>query len=121
MPDPIQLDHDHVWHPFTQQQGWSEEEPLLIERAEGSYLIDSDGRRYIDGTSSLWCNVHGHRHPVIDRAVREQLERVAHTTMLGLSHPGGIELAARLVEIVPDRPLPQSSTPSPARPRSRSP
>jgi adenosylmethionine-8-amino-7-oxononanoate aminotransferase len=102
MPDPTQLDRDHVWHPFTQQQGWSEEEPLLIERAEGSYLIDSDGRRYLDGTSSLWCNVHGHRHPVIDRAVREQLERVAHTTMLGLSHPSGVELARRLVEIVPD-------------------
>jgi adenosylmethionine-8-amino-7-oxononanoate aminotransferase len=100
--DPTQLDHDHAWHPFTQQQGWSEEEPLLIERAEGSYLIDSDGRRYLDGTSSLWCNVHGHRHPVIDRAVREQLERVAHTTMLGLSHPSGVELAKRLVEIVPD-------------------
>jgi adenosylmethionine---8-amino-7-oxononanoate aminotransferase len=101
MPEPAQLDHDHVWHPFTQQQGWSEEEPLLIERAEGSHVIGSDGRRYLDGTSSLWCNVHGHRHPAIDRAVREQLDRVAHTTMLGLSHPGAAELAARLVEIAP--------------------
>ncbi len=99
--DPAQVDHEHVWHPFTQQRGWSEEEPLLIEEAEGSYLIDAEGRRYIDGTSSLWCNVHGHRHPAIDRAVREQLERVAHTTMLGLSHPSGIELARRMVEIVP--------------------
>jgi adenosylmethionine-8-amino-7-oxononanoate aminotransferase len=101
MADPVQLDHDHVWHPFTQQQGWSEEEPLLIERAEGSHVIDVDGRRYIDGTSSLWCNVHGHRHPIIDRAVREQLDRVAHSTMLGLSHPGAAQLAARLVEIAP--------------------
>jgi adenosylmethionine-8-amino-7-oxononanoate aminotransferase len=101
MPAPAQLDHDHVWHPFTQQQGWSEEEPLLIERAEGSHVIDGDGRRYIDGTSSLWCNVHGHRHPAIDQAVREQLDRVAHTTMLGLSHPGAAELAARLVGIAP--------------------
>jgi adenosylmethionine-8-amino-7-oxononanoate aminotransferase len=99
--DPAQLDHDHLWHPFTQQQGWSEEEPLVIERAEGSYVIDTDGRRYIDGTSSLWCNVHGHRHPVIDQAVRDQLDRVAHSTMLGLSHPGAAELAARLVEIAP--------------------
>ncbi len=99
--DPAQLDQDHLWHPFTQQQGWSEEEPLLIERAEGSYVIDADGRAYLDGTSSLWCNVHGHRHPAIDRAVREQLERVAHTTMLGLSHPGAAELAGRLVEIAP--------------------
>ncbi len=99
--DPAQLDHDHLWHPFTQQQGWSEEEPLLIERAEGSHLIDIDGRRYLDGVSSLWCNVHGHRHPAIDRAVGEQLGRVAHSTMLGLSHPGAAELASRLVEIAP--------------------
>jgi adenosylmethionine-8-amino-7-oxononanoate aminotransferase len=98
---PAQLDHNHLWHPFTQQQAWSEEEPLVIERAEGSHLIDCDGRRYIDGVSSLWCNVHGHRHAGIDAAVREQLERVAHSTMLGLSHPGGAELAARLVELSP--------------------
>jgi adenosylmethionine---8-amino-7-oxononanoate aminotransferase len=101
MPDPAQLDQAHVWHPFTQQQGWSEEPPLLIERAEGSYVIDAGGRRYIDGTSSLWCNVHGHRHPAIDAAVREQLDRVAHSTMLGLSHPGAAALAARLVAIAP--------------------
>jgi adenosylmethionine-8-amino-7-oxononanoate aminotransferase len=99
--DPAQLDRDHLWHPFTQQRGWSEEEPLVIERAEGSHLFDADGRRYIDGTSSLWCNVHGHRHPAIDRAVRDQLGRVAHSTMLGLSHPGAAELASRLVEIAP--------------------
>jgi len=99
--DLAQLDHDHVWHPFTQQQGWSEEEPLAIERAEDCYLFDTDGRAYIDGVSSLWCNVHGHRHPTIDRAVHEQLGRVAHTTMLGLSHPGAAELAARLAEIAP--------------------
>ncbi len=98
---PAQLDHDHLWHPFTQQQGWGEEEPLLIERGEGSHLIDVDGRRYIDGTSSLWCNVHGHRHPVIDRALHDQLDRIAHSTMLGLSHPGAADLAARLVEIAP--------------------
>ena len=63
------------------------ERPLVIECAEGTDLIDADGRRYIDGVSSLWCNVHGHRHPVIDEAVREQLDRVAHSTMLGLTHP----------------------------------
>jgi adenosylmethionine---8-amino-7-oxononanoate aminotransferase len=99
--DAAQLDQDHLWHPFTQQQGWSEEEPLLIERGEGSHLIDGDGRRYIDGTSSLWCNVHGHCHPTIDAAVRDQLDRVAHSTMLGLSHPGATELAARLIDIAP--------------------
>jgi adenosylmethionine-8-amino-7-oxononanoate aminotransferase len=99
--DPAQLDRDHLWHPFTQQQGWSEEEPLLIERGEGSHLFDVDGRRYIDGTASLWCNVHGHRHPVIDAAVSKQLGRVAHSTMLGLSHPGAAELAGRLIGIAP--------------------
>jgi adenosylmethionine---8-amino-7-oxononanoate aminotransferase len=99
--DPAQLDRDHLWHPFTQQQSWVEEEPLMIERAEGSELIDGEGRRYLDGVSSLWCNVHGHRHEGIDAAVGEQLGRVAHSTMLGLSHPGAAELAARLVELSP--------------------
>jgi adenosylmethionine-8-amino-7-oxononanoate aminotransferase len=99
--DHAQLDRDHLWHPFTQQQGWCEEEPLLIERGEGSYLIDREGRRYLDGVSSLWCNVHGHRHRGIDNAISEQLEKVAHSTMLGLSHPAAAELAARLVDIAP--------------------
>jgi adenosylmethionine-8-amino-7-oxononanoate aminotransferase len=99
--DHAQLDRDHLWHPFTQQLGWVEEEPLMIELAEGAQLIDGEGRRYIDGVSSLWCNVHGHRHAGIDAAVREQLDRVAHSTMLGLSHPGAAELAAKLVELAP--------------------
>jgi adenosylmethionine-8-amino-7-oxononanoate aminotransferase len=99
--DHAQLDHDHLWHPFTQQQGWCEEEPLMIERAEGAQLIDSDGRRYIDGVSSLWCNVHGHRHAGIDAAIQDQLGRVAHSTMLGLSHAGAAELAERLARIAP--------------------
>ncbi|HET7177642.1 MAG TPA: adenosylmethionine--8-amino-7-oxononanoate transaminase [Solirubrobacterales bacterium] len=99
--DHAQLDRDHLWHPFTQQRDWCGEEPLVIERAEGSQLIASDGCRYLDGVSSLWCNVHGHRHPGIDQALRDQLGRVAHSTMLGLSHPGAAELAARLVELAP--------------------
>jgi len=74
----------------------------MIERAEGTDLIDSEGRRYIDGVSSLWCTVHGHRHAGIDAALGEQLGKVAHTTMLGLSHPGGAELAGRLVDLAPD-------------------
>ena len=74
---------------------------MVIERGEGTDLIDVDGVRYIDGVSSLWCNVHGHRHPVIDRAVADQLDRVAHSTMLGLTHPGAAELAARLAKITP--------------------
>jgi adenosylmethionine-8-amino-7-oxononanoate aminotransferase len=96
-----QLDHDHLWHPFTQQREWCEEEPLVIERADGSNLIDCDGRHYIDGVSSLWCNVHGHRHPLIDRALRDQLAKVAHSTMLGLTHPGAAELATRLADLAP--------------------
>jgi adenosylmethionine---8-amino-7-oxononanoate aminotransferase len=94
-------DRTHLWHPFTQQRGWVEEDPLIVESGEGTDLIDVSGRRYIDGVSSLWCNVHGHRHPRIDAAVRDQLDRVAHSTMLGLSHRPGIELARRLAEIAP--------------------
>src|SRR4051794_2826751 len=99
--DPAKLDQRHLWHPFTQQREWAAEEPLMIERAEGTTLVATDGGRYIDGVSSLWCNVHGHRHLGIDRALRDQLGRVSHTTMLGLSHPGAAELAARLVGIAP--------------------
>ena len=94
-------DRRYVWHPFTQQRGWEGERQLIIQSGEGTDLIDVDGNRYIDGVSSLWCNVHGHRHPRIDAAVREQLDNVAHSTMLGLSHPPAIELARRLVEIAP--------------------
>jgi adenosylmethionine---8-amino-7-oxononanoate aminotransferase len=96
-----ELDRRHLWHPFTQQQGWSDESPLIVDRADGTTLYDTDGRAYIDGVSSLWCNVHGHHHPRIDAAVHAQLDRVAHSTMLGLSHQPAIELAARLVEITP--------------------
>ncbi len=99
--DPAQLDRDRIWHPFTQQSCWENEEPLTIESGEGSYLVATDGRRYLDGVSSLWCNVHGHRHAGIDAAVAAQLEKVAHSTMLGLSHPGAVELAERLVQIAP--------------------
>ena len=91
----------YLWHPFTQQAGWEEEGPLIVEQADRCELIDVDGRRYIDGVSSLWCNVHGHRHPVLDIAVHEQLDRVAHSTMLGLSHPPAIELARKLIELAP--------------------
>ncbi len=94
-------DRRYLWHPFTQQRGWLDEDAPIIERAEGTTLIDTEGTRYIDGVSSLWANVHGHRHAGIDAAVREQLGKVAHSTMLGLTHPPAIELARRLVEIAP--------------------
>jgi len=101
MRSPSELDHEHLWHPFTQQSDWVSEEPVMISEAEGTWLVDEHGNRYIDGVSSLWCNVHGHRHPAIDGAVRGQLDRVAHSTMLGLSHRGAAELAAELVNVAP--------------------
>ncbi len=91
-----------LWHPFTQMQGWQDEDAPIIERAQGTTLWDTDGNAYIDGVSSLWCNVHGHRHPHIDAAVHDQLDRVAHSTMLGLGHRPAIELAQRLVDLAPD-------------------
>ena len=99
--DLAAADRAHLWHPFTQQRGWVDEHPVIVDRAEGTDLIDVEGNRYIDGVSSLWCNVHGHAHPRIDAAVRAQLSKVAHSTMLGLSHRPAIELAQRLVEIAP--------------------
>ena len=93
-----QWDREIVWHAFTQM---AEYEPLLIERAEGCTLIDVHGNRYLDGVSSLWCNVHGHRHPKIDAAVREQLDRVAHVTSLGMSNPTTVKLAKSLVDVSP--------------------
>lgn len=95
-------DQRYVWHPFTPMQVWLEGQPLVIERGEGCELIDTDGRRYIDGVSSLWVNVHGHGHPKLDAALKAQIDRLAHSTFLGLSHPGAIELAERLVAISPD-------------------
>ena len=95
------LDHAHVWHPFTPMTPWRECDPLIIKRANGCELIDTEGNRYIDGASSLWCNVHGHCVPQINRAIRDQLDKVAHTTLLGLSSPPSIELASRLSQIAP--------------------
>jgi adenosylmethionine---8-amino-7-oxononanoate aminotransferase len=94
-------DRKHVWHPFTQQLGWCEEAPLVIERGQGTNLYDIEGNAYIDGVSSLWCNVHGHRHPAIDAAIRAQLDRVAHSTMLGLTHEPAVELARKLLTLTP--------------------
>ncbi len=96
-----QDDKRYVWHPFTQMRDWLQECHPIIERGEGSYLIDVDGRRYLDGVSSLWVTVHGHRKPAIDRAVRTQLAKIAHTTFLGLSHPAAIELAKALIRMAP--------------------
>ncbi|CAN5857022.1 adenosylmethionine--8-amino-7-oxononanoate transaminase [soil metagenome] len=98
MSELTELDQRVLWHPFTQQAEWA---PLVIARGEGSFLIDEHNRRYLDGVSSLWCNVHGHCHPVLDRALAEQAAKLAHSTFLGLSHEPGIRLAAALLEVVP--------------------
>lgn len=98
MTELADLDRQVIWHPFTQQTEW---EPLVITRGEGNYLFDEAGRSYLDGVSSLWCNVHGHHHPRLDRALREQLDKLAHSTFLGLTHEPGIRLAAALLEVTP--------------------
>ena len=94
-------DHTHVWHPFCQMREFVADEAPIIASAAGFELIDIDGRRYLDGVSSLWCNVHGHRVQEIDRAIREQLDQVAHSTLLGLSNVPSIKLAAELVRLAP--------------------
>lgn len=98
LDDLKRWDREIVWHAFTQM---AEYEPLLIERAEGCRLIDVEGREYLDGVSSLWCNLHGHRHPRLDAAVRQQLERVAHVTNLGMGNPTTARLAKKLVDLSP--------------------
>ena len=95
------LDHRHLWHPFTHMKLWLADDPLVIVAAEGMHLIDSDGNRYLDGVSSLWCNVHGHRVKEIDDAIRAQLDKVAHSTVLGLASEPAILLADRLMRLVP--------------------
>jgi len=102
MRDLSQRDQRHVWHPFTQMSDWLDGHPTVIERGEGNYLIDSDGRRYFDGISSMWVNLHGHDHPTIRRRVHEQLDRLAHSTLLGLASIPSIEVAERLARIAPE-------------------
>lgn len=98
------LDKAHLWHPFTQMRDWcaSEEDPLVIASGEGAILTDLEGNEYLDGNSSIWTNVHGHRHPVIDAAVREQLGRIAHCSALGFSNEPAIRLAETLVGFFPE-------------------
>ncbi|MFI0433214.1 MAG: adenosylmethionine--8-amino-7-oxononanoate transaminase [Candidatus Nanopelagicales bacterium] len=99
--DLIARDAASVWHPFTQQSLWLGDEPIVVDRAEGMYFWDTDGRRYLDGASSLWVNVHGHRRPEIDAAIIDQLGRLDHTTFLGLTHEPGIVLAEKLLATAP--------------------
>ena len=98
LDDLKRWDQGHVWHAFTQM---AEHEPLLIQSAHGCTLVDCEGREYLDGVSSLWCNIHGHRHPTLDAAILRQLGEVAHVTLLGMAHPTTVKLARRLIEIAP--------------------
>src|SRR5205814_6926170 len=101
-PDALRTaDNTHVWHPFCQMQEFVADDAPIIASAEGFELIDVEGRRYLDGVSSLWCNVHGHRVPELDQAIRDQLDQVAHSTLLGLANVPSIRLARRLVELAP--------------------
>lgn len=97
----VEMDKQFVWHPYTQMQDWFEDEPLVIDRAEGNYLIDVKGNKYLDGVSSLWVNVHGHRKKQIDQAIIAQVNKLSHSALFGLANIPSIELAKKLVEITP--------------------
>jgi adenosylmethionine-8-amino-7-oxononanoate aminotransferase len=99
--DLVARDLAAVWHPFTQHALWPSDAPLVVDRASGVYLYDADGRRYLDGVSSLWVTVHGHNTPEINAAIAAQLERLDHSTFLGLTHEPGIRLAEELLRIAP--------------------
>src|SRR5438067_2473491 len=103
----IAADKQFVWHPFTNMPEWCapEHEPIVIVEGHGALLRDSRGREYIDGNSSIWTNIHGHNHPRINRAIHEQLERIAHSSFLGTTNPVAIELAREIVELFPCKTL----------------
>jgi adenosylmethionine-8-amino-7-oxononanoate aminotransferase len=103
MSSLIQLDKAHVWHPFTQMRDWvaPDHQPLMLVAGRGAWLEDSLGRRYLDGNSSIWTNIHGHGHPTLNQAIREQLNQVAHTSFLGFTNPKAVELAVSLVGLLP--------------------
>ena len=103
----VEADKRFVWHPFTDMRAWCapENEPLVLVEGRGALLLDSRGREYIDGNSSIWTNIHGHNHPHINAAIRRQLSRVAHTSFLGFTNPAAIELAQAIVALFPDTSL----------------
>src|SRR5215469_9101008 len=91
------LDHRYVWHPFTQMQDWLKREPIIIERGQGAVLRDARGRKYLDANSSIWTNLHGHNHPRINNAIRQQLRKIAHSSALGFANEPASDLAETLV------------------------
>src|SRR5438552_19006802 len=93
------LDHQFVWHPFTQMRDWLQTEPIVILRGRGAVLEDAHGRRFLDGNSSIWTNLHGHNHPKLNAAIRRQLGRISHSSALGLANEPASLLAAKLVRL----------------------
>lgn len=96
-----EYDRRYLWHPFTQMKEWTETDPVVIERGEGSWLVDTDGNRYLDGVAAMWTNVHGHCRREINEAIKVQVDRLEHATLLGLTNDKATLLAKRLVEIAP--------------------
>ncbi|UCG78702.1 MAG: adenosylmethionine--8-amino-7-oxononanoate transaminase [Nitrospirota bacterium] len=95
------IDREHIWHPFTQMKDWIDEQPVIISEAKGCFVRDINGRWYMDGVSSLWVNIHGHRREEINNAIKAQLDKISHSTLLGLANVPSIELAARVIDITP--------------------
>ncbi len=94
-------DRRYLWHPFTQMKEWVAEEPVVVASGQGAILHDIHGKEYIDANSSIWTNLHGHRHPKITLAIKDQLDRIAHSSFLGLSNVPAIELAEKLIRLAP--------------------
>lgn len=111
-----QLDHAHVWHPFTQMRDWLRQEPIVLTHGSGSVLRDSRGRRYLDANSSIWTNLHGHAHPVLNAALRRQLSKVSHVSALGFANEPASRLAAKLVDLAESG---LSQSPSPPKTKTR--
>ncbi|MBW1925980.1 MAG: adenosylmethionine--8-amino-7-oxononanoate transaminase [Deltaproteobacteria bacterium] len=100
--DLLELDRRYLWHPYTQMKDFEKDDPLFVDRADGVFLFDAQGRRYYDTISSWWCILHGHNHPGIKAAIRDQLDRLEHVHFAGTTHEGAIRLAEKLVALTPD-------------------
>ncbi len=94
-------DKEYIWHPFTQMKEYINEDVIIIEEGYGAILKDIDGKEYIDGVASLWTNVHGHRKKELDLVLKRQIDKIAHSTLLGISNVPAVEFAKRLVDITP--------------------
>jgi adenosylmethionine-8-amino-7-oxononanoate transaminase len=101
MKDLIQRDLKYNWHPYTQMKDCERIPPIPVEKAEGIKLFDSHGKFYYDTISSWWCNIHGHGHPAIKAAIKDQLDKLEHVLFAGFTHAPAVELSERLVEITP--------------------